>query len=113
VVPYGGIQGILYEDVNDSGAYEGGVDLPLSKARVTLLDLADQVIAVRITQANGLYYISGLEPNRTYQIRQEPPFGYAPASNSEIRLFIQAGSPVSEDFGHRRYDLLYLPLLRR
>lgn len=112
-VPYGVLSGIAFEDTNESGVFEEGVDQALSGAEIRLYRQTGQMAALWITADNGRYTFTNLEPDRTYRIVEKPPSGYAPAPVSDLSLYLPAGEPKIVDFGHIRFKTMYLPVLQK
>jgi hypothetical protein len=112
-VPYGIVQGRVFHDVDDNGTYTPGVDQPLAGGRIELYNLSGQLLNLQVTASNGLYIFTFLEPNRTYRVVETAPPGFAPAQYNDINVFVEAGVPVTLDFGHQAYRYQYLPLMQR
>lgn len=78
--PWGGIEGIVFHDLNADGQYQWG-EPPLAGALITLRTEGGTQIATRRTQSSGRYSFLYLDPGTYYVTETDPP-GYTSTANS-------------------------------
>ncbi len=78
--PWGGIEGIVFHDLNADGLYQWG-EPPLAGALITLRTEGGAQIATRLTQSSGRYSFLYLDPGMYYVTETDPP-GYTSTANS-------------------------------
>lgn len=112
--PAGGtLVGVVYHDVDQSGAFNPAVDRPLAGARLELYDQAGQLLSSQITTASGVYSFTSLALNRTYRLLEFAPPGFSPASNRDVTVTVANTAPIYTNFGHWQGFFLYVPLITR
>ncbi len=78
--PWGGIEGIVFHDLNGDGLYQWG-EPPLAGALIALRTEGGTQIATRLTQSSGRYSFLYLDPGTYYVTETDPP-GYTSTANS-------------------------------
>jgi hypothetical protein len=108
----GGIQGVVWHDVNQNQVREAG-EPGVTGATITLLEGAT-TLAQTQTASNGSFGFAGLAVDRYYTVVQIPPRAYAPTTPSQRVVRVTAGALIQVDFGVVfRPPPVYLPLVAR
>jgi LPXTG-site transpeptidase (sortase) family protein len=95
----GRIYGVVFNDVNASGAQDPG-ELGIGGATVTLYDDLGTVIGTRITAADGSYNFANLSSG-DYEVVETDPAGYISTTNNTVPVTVTSGSNTQVDFGDR------------
>jgi uncharacterized repeat protein (TIGR01451 family) len=66
LIPTGQIGNLVFSDVNTNGVYDPGVDAPLANVTVQLTQ-GQVIIDSQVTDSNGLYRFTGVEPG-SYEV---------------------------------------------
>ncbi len=95
----GRIYGVVFNDVNASGAQDPG-ELGIGGVTVTLYDDLGTVIGTRITAADGSYNFANLSSG-DYEVVETDPAGYISTTNNTVPVTVTSGSNTQVDFGDR------------
>ena len=89
------VVGLVFEDKNRDGAYDGGDDrMPGQTVLITNLS-ASQIIKSMMTDSTGNFRVDGLKDGE-YRVSVQIPAGFTRTNDDSLKLKIIAGQPAPQ-----------------
>jgi len=89
------VVGLVFEDKNRNGAYDGGDDrMPGQRVLITNLP-ATQIIRSMMTDSTGNFRVDDLKDGE-YRISAQIPAGFSRTNDDSFNLKITAGQPAPQ-----------------